>query len=451
MFFKRFIPKSLFGRFLLIITIPTLIAQAVAIYVFYYSHIDTISKHMARGVLGEMLFVKKTVHIAENQKLFKEFSENIDMRFSFRYGKKLSKKAKISRDNYKPKKILGFFNPLPIVDPLNRFKIELKNYGFTPFAIYNHPFRNDYLVVDVQLKDGVLSYEIPIKRITSSTKTVFTLWMITTSLLMSIIAIIFLKNQIRSIKGLSIAAEKFGRGQNVPDFKPSGADEIRSVGISFIKMKERIARQISQRTDMLSAVSHDLRTPLTRMKLQLEMMPESEEKDELKIDISDMEKMVNEYLDFARGGSREGTKATKIKDFLERIVLYYKKIGKEIVQKLELDNLLEIEVKRSNLQRAVRNLVDNAFSHANKVMITSFVTNERLKIIVDDDGPGVPKPERENIFKPFYRIDNSRNLDKTGAGLGLSIVMDVVKSHGGRVEIDDCPLGGLRVIINLPI
>ena len=451
MFFKKLIPHSLFGRFLLIITVPTIIVQLVAIYVFYYSHVDTISKHMARGVLGEMLFIRNTIHITENNDLVKEFSKNIDMKFSFRAGKKLSKKAKMSRDNYKPKKILGFFNPLPIVDPLNRFKIELKSYKFSPFAIYTHPFRDDYLIVDVQIKEGVLSYEIPIKRITSSSKTVFTIWMVATSLLMSIIAIIFLKNQIKSIKGLSIAAEKFGRGQDVPDFKPSGANEIRSVGISFIKMKERIARQISQRTDMLSAVSHDLRTPLTRMKLQLEMMAESEEKDELKIDISDMEKMVNEYLDFARGAGREGAKSTKIKDFLERIVIYYQKIGKEIVQKLELDNILEIEIKRSNLQRAIRNLIDNAFNHASKVMITSLISEGKLRIIVDDDGPGVAQSERENIFKPFYRIDNSRNLDKTGAGLGLSIVMDAVKSHGGRVEADDSPLGGLRVIINLPI
>lgn len=449
--FRKIAPNSLFARFLLIITVPTIIAQIVAIYVFYYSHVDTISKHMARGVLGEMMFVKNAIHMRGNHELIKEFSENIDLRFSFQPGKKLSRTAKISGDHYKRDKIFGFFDPLPIIDPLNRFKIELKNYGFTPFAIYNHGLDDDYFIIKVQTSEGLLNFEIPKKRVTSSSKTVFAFWMIFTSLLMTFIAIIFLKNQIKSIKALSDAAEKFGRGVDAPDFKPSGSDEIRLVGISFIKMKERIARQIAQRTDMLSAVSHDLRTPLTRMKLQLEMMTDSEAKDELKLDISDMEKMINEYLDFAKGDGRERTKSTKIKEFLEKIILYYAKIGKKIECQFNLDNNFELEIKRSNFKRAINNLIDNAFSYGTKVELFAEVEGSYLKIMVDDNGPGVPEGERENIFKPFYRIDNSRNLDKTGAGLGLSIVLDVVKSHGGRVEASVSSLGGLKIIIYLPL
>jgi two-component system osmolarity sensor histidine kinase EnvZ len=161
--------------------------------------------------------------------------------------------------------------------------------------------------------------------------------------------------------------------------------------------------------------------------------------------------MINEYLDFAKGDGKEGAKSTRIKDFLERIISYYKKLGREIDYKFDLTSEFTMEVKRSNLQRAVRNLIDNAFNHATKVNMTAEITGGRFRIMVDDNGSGIPKSERQNIFKPFYRIDNSRNLDKTGAGLGLSIVMDVVKSHGGRVEAEDSPMGGLRIIINLPI
>ena len=287
------------------------------------------------------------------------------------------------------------------------------------------------------------------------------MWMVLTSILASLIAIIFLKNQIKSIKGLSIAAEKLGRGGDAPDFKPSGAREIRSVGISFIRMKERIMRQISQRTQMLSAVSHDLRTPLTRMKLQLEMMNEDEAVLELKSDIADMERMINEYLDFSKSGGvqRERTKDVNIKDFLETIIIYYQKMHKNIGQELDIADKLTIPIKRNAMKRAIRNLIDNSFHYGDKVLILAKISNKNLKIIVEDNGCGIPEAQRSEIFKPFYRIDNSRNLDKTsvsgGAGLGLAIVMDVISSHGGKIKVEDSPkengLGGLRMVISLPI
>jgi len=386
-----------------------------------------------------------------NKELVNEFSENVDLRFSFDQGKKLSKRAKISTEGYRPNKFVDFFNFGLIFDPLNSFKFELKKNGFTPFAIYKSPQDEDLLVIKVELPEGILNFAVPKRRITNSSKTVFVLWMLLTAVLTSIISIIFLRNQVRSIKDLNLAADKFGRDQDVPDFKPSGAAEIRSVGISFIKMRERIARQVSQRTDMLSGVSHDLRTPLTRMKLQLEMMGDSVEIKELKEDISDMEKMINEYLEFARGGDKEKNKNTKIEDFLKKMIIYYKKSGKEILFDSNLKEDLQINIKRNTLKRAIRNLIDNALNYGTEVKVSAMNSDNNLKIIVDDNGPGVPEAERENIFKPFYRIDNSRNLDKTGVGLGLSIVLDAVNSHGGRVKLSDSPLGGLRVIIYLPI
>jgi two-component system osmolarity sensor histidine kinase EnvZ len=281
-----------------------------------------------------------------------------------------------------------------------------------------------------------------------------------TALITAIISIIFLRNQIRSIRNLSESAEKFGRGLDAPNFKPSGSQEIRSLSLSFIKMKERVMRQISQRTDMLSAVSHDLRTPLTRMKLQLAMMNQSEEITDLKHDISDMEKLVNEYLDFARGDDKEKNDLVKIRDFLQtKIINYYAKINKKIGDFIELSPDLEMPIKKLALKRALINLVDNAFNYGNLVNLSATLSSTNLIITIDDNGPGIPAIERSNVLKPFYRIDNSRNLDKKtasdfssgGSGLGLSIAMDAITSHGGHMKLSDSPLGGLRVTIFLPI
>ena len=302
----------------------------------------------------------------------------------------------------------------------------------------------------------MLSFDVPIKKITSSSAYVFTFWMISAALITSFISIIFLKNQIRSLRNLRDAAEKFGRGQDVPSLRPSGSEEIRSLGISFIKMKERVMRQITQRTDMLSAVSHDLRTPLTRMKLQLAMMSNSQEIDDLKQDISDMEKLVDEYLDFARGDDKEKITTIKIKKFLqEKIINYYAKMGRQINGHLDLTAELEISVKKLALKRALMNLINNAFNYGKNVNFAAALSSNNLMITIDDDGPGIPTSERSNVFKPFYRIDNSRNPDQKpvsgGSGLGLAIAMDAVTSHGGHIKLFDSPLGGLRVIISIPV
>ena len=458
MFLKKITPRSIFGRFVWMIVAPTIVVQIVTIYVFYYTYVDNVSKHMARGVLGEMVFIKKSINIKGDKQLVQEFSRSIDLKFYFQPDKKLTKQVKPTKQRVKDNKILAF-DLSPIIDPLNRFKIELESREFSPFLIVKHPKDDNLIIVKNQLKNGVLNFYVSEKRIASSVEYVFILWMVFTSLLASLVAVVFLKNQIKSIKGLSIAAEKLGRGGDAPDFKPSGAREIRSVGISFIRMKERIMRQILQRTQMLSAVSHDLRTPLTRMKLQLEMMGEGEEVTELKSDIVDMEKMINEYLDFAKSGGveREQSKNINIVEFLQKIVSYYQKMGREIVCELNIDNDLEILLKKNAFKRALRNLVDNSFNYGTKVLISAEMVKNNLKIIVDDNGCGIKPEQRENIFKPFYRIDNARNLDKTprsnsgGAGLGLAIVMDVISSFGGKIKVDDSPLGGLRMVIYLPV
>ena len=418
---------------------------------------------MARSLLGEMSFIKDSISNSNNYQLVKQFSKKTDIDFYFKRNERFKKSAKIADQNYATPKILGVFNVSPIFDSLNRFKIELKNHKLTPFIVYHDPENEDRLIVKIGIKrGGVLTFNIPEKRVISSSKTIFILWFLSVSLLSVAISIIFLKNQIRSIKGLSKAADKFGRGQDVEDFKPSGAKEIRSVGISFIKMKERIARQVSQRTDMLSGVSHDLRTPLTRMKLQLELMPQSDATKDLKSDITDMEKMISEYLEFAKGGKKENGQNVKISDFLDKIIKYYVKLDKKITNRITIPDNFELNIRKNSMKRALRNLIDNGFNYGTQVILSAFIEDNYLKITVEDDGPGVPAAELENIFKPFYRVDNSRNLDKIsgniandniggGAGLGLSIVLDAVSFHGGRVRAEKSAFGGLKVIINLPI
>ncbi len=451
--FKKFMPRSLYGRFLLIIVLSTLIVQLVSIYVFYYTHLDVISKHMARSVIEEMVFVQKSVNKPGYQNLLQDLSENTGLSFSFEERRRLKKK-KIGDSDWKQNKFYNYINPL--IDPYNRFKSELESHGLKTYEIFENPDDDNFITVKVQTRQGLISFEVPVKRITSSSAYVFTFWMVLSALITSFISIIFLRNQVRSLRELSIAAEKFGRGQDAPNLKPTGSDEIRSLTISFIKMKERVMRQITQRTDMLSGVSHDLRTPLTRMKLQLEMMSQSQEIEDLKSDISDMEKLVEEYLDFARIDEKERNSPVKIKKFLqEKVVHYYSKMNRSIRDLIELDDDLEISVKKLALKRALNNLIDNAFNYGNQVNFAASLSDNNLMMTIDDNGPGIPASERNNVFKPFYRIDNSRNLDKKtlsgGSGLGLAIAMDAVTSHGGRIKLSDSPLGGLRVTIFIPV
>lgn len=453
---KRFIPNSLYGRFLLIIVVPVLIVQVVSIYVFYYTHIDVVSKHMARSVVSEMDFIKKSVSNPEYQNLVQNFSQDIGIDFSFEERRRLPKKAKIGDSSWVRSKIYNYINIFPLIDPYNRFKLELKEHQLTPYEIFQDQENDDLIIVKVQTRQGLISFDVPVKRIASSSNYVFTIWMILTAFITSIISIMFLKNQIKSVKELNGAAEKFGRGQDVPDFRPSGPSEIRSLGISFIRMKERVMRQILQRTHMLSSVSHDLRTPLTRMRLQLEMMAQNVETLELKDDVVDMSNLVEEYLQFARGDDKEKSHVVKIEEFLqEKVVKYYAKISRHIEYSSSVSTEFRVSIKRMALKRALVNLIDNAFNHGSKVALSVSLSKSNLIIAIDDDGPGIPPSERDNVTKPFYRIDNSRNLDKKaasgGSGLGLAIATDAVTSQGGRIKLSDSPFGGLRVLIYIPV
>ena len=452
--FKKFIPRSLYGRFLLIVILSAVIIQLVSIYVFYYTHLDVISKHMARSVIAEMVFVKTSINKPGYENLLRELTINTGLEFSFQEKRKLKRK-KIGDSDWRNSKFYEFINP--IIDPYNRFKSELQSHGLKPYEIFENPENDDLIIVKVQTSQGVLTFDVQVKKITSSSAYVFIFWMGLTIVLTSFLSISFFRNQLRLIRKLSESAEKFGRGQDAPNLRPVGSQEIRSLTISFIKMKERVLRQISQRTDMLSAVSHDLRTPLTRMKLQLEMMTDSPEIVDLKSDVSDMEKLINEYLDFARFDDKEKTKSVNIKEFLqEKIINYYGKMNRIIINKIDLDGNFVLELRKLAFKRAIINLVDNAFNYGKQVMLTASINKDNLLIVVEDDGPGIPEIERENVFKPFYRIDNSRNLDSKsssgGSGLGMAIAFDAIVAHGGSIKLSDSKdLKGLRVEISIPL
>jgi two-component system osmolarity sensor histidine kinase EnvZ len=307
----------------------------------------------------------------------------------------------------------------------------------------------DKILIAVELKNGVLEVEAPIKRLFSSTIYVFILWMVGTSIVLSAIAIYFLSRQIQPIRRLAFAAESFGKGVQVLDFKPTGAREVRQAANAFIRMRERIQRQISQRTEMLAGVSHDLRTPLTRMKLQLAMVPDSEAVDNLKLDISEMERMVEGFLAFARGEGSEVPVPTALDQLIAGVVDGARRRGATV----EAEPVPEVTLNlRANaITRALTNLLDNAVRFGSHARVTVTSRPWAVEITIDDDGPGVEPDKREAVFKPFYRGDSARNPQTGGVGLGLTIARDVVRNHGGDVVLSTSPLGGLRALVRLPV
>ena len=273
--------------------------------------------------------------------------------------------------------------------------------------------------------------------------------MIGTSLLLLLIAILFMRNQVRPIRKLAAAAERFGKGRDTPYFKPEGAREVRQAGKSFMDMRRRIQRQISQRTDMLAGVSHDLRTPLTRMKLQVEMMPEGKDKEDMRQDIVDMERMIHAYLDFVRGDGDEEFETVDVVQVFRKIAAAMK--HQQVVIELAGEKAVELMVRPLAFQRAMNNLMTNAARYGERIWVSIERDGEVVQIQVDDNGPGVPEEKYEEVFKPFTRIDESRNTETGGVGLGLPIAMDIVHAHGGKIGLDKSKHGGLQVIVRIPL
>ena len=305
------------------------------------------------------------------------------------------------------------------------------------------------LIIFVEKESGVYQFICAKKKIFSTSIFMFVVWMVATSVLLFLVSVLFLRIQVRAIADLAQTAENFGKGIDDDGFKPYGSSEVRKAGYAFVKMKERILRQIMERTQMLAGISHDLRTPLTRMKLTAAMMENSQDQKDFLADIDEMEKMLNGYLAFVRGEGDEAAVYVNVNELVRGIV------GRFASQHIKIkffaaENPVEIRAKEQALRRAVTNIVANASRYGKKIEVRVEQGTKEVRIIVDDNGPGIPQDKREAVFRAFYRIENSRNKETGGIGLGLAITKDIITAHGGHIVLEDGPLGGLRVVIKLP-
>ncbi len=433
---KRFLPTSLFSRAFLILVLPMVITQTMAIYVFYMQHWENVERHFAAALAGDIAFIVNEIKHADDR--HKAEVEKYALQFM---------SIEVSRLPYDPEK--GHFPSRSDDAVFATFVPQLRDVIDEPFLVRRSRGESKAILL-VKLRDNVLRMEFPIKRLSSVSALVFILWMIGSAALLMSVATIFLRNQIRPIRKLAQVAEKFGRGQDDFEFRPQGASEIRQAGRSFIAMRERLKRMISARTDMLASISHDLRTPLTRMRLALAMLPEQKYAAPLLADVHDMEKMIQEYLDFARGKGGEQAQQVSVSVLLGDIAGKYAAQGKNV--KLEVESDTAITVFYNAMCRCMNNIIDNALRYGTRCEIAVRGTDgHHVEITVDDDGNGIPEEQRELAMQPFKRLDASRNLDESGAGLGLSIVQDIILRHGGEIALEDAPMGGLRVRITLPV
>ena len=431
-FFKKLLPKRLFYRALLIVAAPIIILQLVITIVFFDSLWIKTNKGMTRALVGE---IKTFITAYDNG----QFNNNLSGLFSIYLDLNVEFKNDASFE--KPQKKRWFS---PIDRTLRR---ELKsnigsgNYWFDTTAY------KELIHVNIKHNDGYFEFFIPKDRVSSTSARMFALWITLPALLMITIAIIFLKNQTRPIINLAKAAERFGRGENIDEYRPSGALEIRQAGLEFDRMRKRILRHLNQRSEMLSGISHDLRTPLTRLKLQLTFVSDKELSKKMSLDIDEMEKMLNEYLQFTSSNYLEIDETFNISELIEDIINNYdnKNISKQLVPRVYMSG------RKNLIKRSLNNLIDNALKYAKKINLQLSKKNNSILIIIDDDGPGIPKKKREDVFKPFYKIDKSRGDSKSSVGLGLSIASDAIKSHGGNILLEESPLNGLRVKIFLPL
>ncbi|AWK86849.1 ATP-binding protein [Azospirillum thermophilum] len=432
---KRFLPRTLFGRSILIIVTPVILAQAVATWIFYDRHWDTVTNRLAFGVAGDIAMVIAMLEhnpTPEGREwVLATTARSTDLIVTLEPG-----------------------TPLPETKPPLRGLLErtlgkaLEERVGRPFAI-NTRVAREWYEIRVQMAEGTLSVMSPERRLFTPTSYIFILWMIGSAAVLFAVAIVFMRNQIRPIKRLAAAADALGKGRDVVNFKMEGATEVRQAAAAFLQMRERIQRQITQRTEMLAGVSHDLRTPLTRMRLAIDMLGEGPEVEELMTDVSEMEAMIEGYLAFARGEGTEAVQPADLTRILNEAAAGARRDGTEV--HLSVEPSMTLPLRPNAMRRCIANLLVNAGRHATTAWISASRQDGMIEILVDDDGPGIPANMREEVFKPFFRLDSSRNRETGGSGLGMTIARDVVRSHGGDITLDDSPFGGLRVVIRLPV
>ena len=430
---KNILPKRLFYRALLIVAVPMIVLQLIITIVFFDSLWIKTNKGMTKALVNEISTFIEVYNdeIYDKSEIINLFSVYQDLNIEF-----------IEDNDFNFNHDERWFSP---VDRTLRrelkFRFKSKEFWFDTTSY------KELIHLRIKYKLGYFKFLVPRDRVTSSSARIFALWITVPAIIMIFISLIFLKNQTRPITNLARVAEKFGKGEEIEEFKPTGALEIRQAGYEFDKMRKRIVRHLNQRSEMLSGISHDLRTPLTRMKLQVAFIKDKELADKLTEDINEMEKMLNEYLQFTSSSFLEKDEQFDLSNLIDLIVKKYN--NKNI-----LSNLLPriyINGRKNLIIRCINNLLDNAIKYGDKVNIELSKNKNNIFVKIEDDGPGIPKNEYENVFKPFYKIDKGRADSKSSVGLGLCIASDIIRSHGGNIKLEKSSLNGLCGKIFLPI
>ena len=431
-FIKNILPKRLFYRALLIVAVPVIVLQLVITVVFFDSLWIKTNKGMTKALVNEIkTFIEVyTDEIYDKNVITNLFSIYQDLNIEY-----------IEDNSFNYNHDERWFSPID-----RTLRRELKSRFGTDKFWFDTTRYKELIDLRIKYQSGYFKFLIPKDRVTSSSARIFALWITVPAIIMIFISLIFLKNQTRPITNLAKAAEKFGRGEEIEEFKPSGAAEIRQAGYEFDRMRKRIVRHLNQRSEMLSGISHDLRTPLTRMKLQIAFIIDQKLAKKLSEDINEMEKMLNEYLQFTSSSYLEKDEQFNISDLINEIIEKYnnKNISTNITPRLYISG------RKNLIRRCINNLLDNSIKYADKVKIEISKNNNNLFINIEDNGPGIPEQEYDNVFKPFYKIDKGRADSKSSVGLGLSIASDIIRSHGGNIKLEKSSMNGLGVKIFLP-
>ena len=433
---KSLMPTGLYARSLLIIILPMVILQSVVAFVFMERHWNTVTRRLSAAVTQDI------AALIELYKVYPQDAEKTQLR-------RIAAQRLGLQVDFLPVNDMPPVGPKPFFSLLDQaLSEEIRKQVGRPFWI-DTIGKSSLVEVRIQLDDAVMRVLARRGAAYASNSEIFLLWMVGTSLVLLTVAILFLRNQIRPILRLSEAVESFGKGREVPNFRPRGAREVRRAASAFIEMKARVERTIDQRTTMLAGVSHDLRTVLTRFKLELALIGDSAEAEAMKRDVDEMGRMLEAYLAFARGDGGEQAAPTDMEAFLEELKADAERDGHQTV--VIFHGFPVVAVRPNAFKRCLANLVSNAARHADSIAITGHRDHRYLTVTVDDDGPGIPPQLREDVFKPFLRLDDARNQDEGGTGLGLAIARDIARSHGGDITLGESPLGGLRASVRVPV
>ncbi|MDP3658768.1 ATP-binding protein [Phenylobacterium sp.] len=433
---RRVLPSSLFGRSLLIIVLPVALMQIAVTYVFFDAHWQTVTSRLSQGLAGDIAWAVESYRDDPGPAAFAKLSsraeESMGLSVALQPGRSLPTNRRSS-----------------LFAPIDRsIQKALSDRLDDPFWFDTTRYPA-YVDIRVKVEGGVLRILAPRDRAFATNGHIFVLWMTLATVLLTAVAIAFIRNQVRAIERLAVAADAFGRGADAETFKPSGAREVRQAAAAFLAMRSRIQRYIEQRTALLASVSHDLRTPLTRLKLELALAEPSKRTAGMKRDLAEMEHMIDEYLAFARGEGGEAVEVVALRGMMEEVGEGAARVGAQV--SIAADPALTASVRPLALKRALANLVMNAALHGDRVEVSAHARPQGgVEILVDDDGPGIPEAQREDAFKAFNRLDDARNQNEKGVGLGLAIARDVARGHGGDITLDRSPLGGLRAVVRLP-